>query len=145
MIEHRNKVPESKRSRHYPLLDFVPIALTWSMIAVYLALNPIILHYHLVPFAFYVGCISAYIVGKIIVAHLVQSPKFPWNNVLVVPLSLAVVDSLGPRLGLWPSALGDSTYQIAFMFCCLGMGIGVYASFVVSRDSGCGRTEKLTT
>jgi len=59
--------------------------------------------------------------------------------VLVVPLSLGVIDSLGPVLlkhspipGIgWPSALGDGVYQVAFMFCMLGMAVGVYGSFVV--------------
>lgn len=53
-------------------------------------------------------------------------------NVLTIPLALAVVDSVGPMLGLWPSALGYSTYQIAFLFSCVGLGVGVYGSFVVS-------------
>ena len=103
----------------------------------YLYLQPIILHHHLVPFIFYVGIINAYSVGQIIIAHLTQNPKFPYQNVLVVPLTLAVVDSVGLRLGLWPSVLGAGTYQIAFMFACLGLGIGVYGSFVVSI--ACGR------
>ena len=75
---------------------------------------------------------NAYSVGKIITAHLTKSPKFPYTNSLMTPLSLAVIDSIGPRLGLWPSVLGDGTYQIAFMFACLGLGVGVYGSFVVS-------------
>ena len=63
-----------------------------------------------------------------IVAHLTKNPEFPMYNVLVMPLGLAVLDSLGP----WPSALGDGTYQIAFVFCMLGLGVGVYGSFIVS-------------
>ena len=35
-------------------------------------------------------------------------------------------------LGLWPSVLGDGTYQIAFVFLCTGFALGVYGSFVVS-------------
>ncbi|CAP68169.1 uncharacterized protein PODANS_1_20340, partial [Podospora anserina S mat+] len=35
-----------------------------------------------------------------------------------------------PGLG-WPSALGDGVYQVAYMFCMLGMAVGVYGSFVV--------------
>ena len=53
-------------------------------------------------------------------------------NVLTVPIGLAVLDSLGPFLGLWPSALGSGTYQIAFVFMLMGLGFGVYGSFVVS-------------
>ena len=52
------------------------------------------------------------------------------QNALTIPLGLAVLDSVGLRTGLWPSALGDGTYQISFMFACLGLGIGVYGSFV---------------
>ena len=91
-----------------------------------------ILHQHLVPFIFFIGLVNAYSVGKIIIAHLTLSPKFPYRNSLIAPIGLAVVDSIGPKIGLWPSALGDGTYQIAFMFACLGLGVGVYGSFVVS-------------
>ncbi len=54
------------------------------------------------------------------------------HNVLTMPLGLAVLDSLGPVIGVWPSAFGNGTYQIAYVFCCLGLGVGVYGSFVVS-------------
>ena len=82
------------------------------------------------------GLINAYSVGQIIVAHLTKS-RFPFYNVLVLPLLFAVLDSIGPYLLLltkvlgWPSALGNDVYQVAFVFCCLGLAIGVYGSFVV--------------
>ena len=102
----------------------------------YLALQPEILHNHLVPFVFFVGLINAFSVGQMITAHLVKA-EFPYNNILIAPLVLGVVDSLGPWLTEhvgwgWPSALGGGVYQVAFVFCCLGLGIGVYGSFVVS-------------
>lgn len=99
---------------------------------IYLYQQPVILHFHLIPFIFYVGLINAYSVGQIIIAHLTKSPDFPYANVLTLPLVLAVFDSLGPMLGIWPSALGDGTYQIGFVFCCLGLAVGVYGSFIVS-------------
>ena len=49
---------------------------------------------------------------------------------LTLPLGLAVVDSLGPVLGVWPSALGSGTYQISAVFMACGLGVGVYGSFV---------------
>ncbi|MCJ1255761.1 Cholinephosphotransferase 1 [Lignoscripta atroalba] len=113
-----------------PLLGLLPSFFTWTLVPLYLYLQPIILHRHLVPFTFYIGLINAYSVGQIIIAHLTKSPDFPYQNVLNIPLALAVVDSLGLRLGIWPSVLGDGTYQIAFMFACLGLSIGVYGSFV---------------
>lgn len=119
-----------------PLLGLVPYFATWLVVALYLFLQPIILHHHLVPFVFFVGLINAYSVGQIIIAHLTKNAHFPYQNVLVWPLAVAVLDSVGPRLGLWPSALGDGTYQIAFMFACLGLGIGVYGSFVVGSSGG---------
>jgi ethanolaminephosphotransferase len=112
-----------------PLLGLLPIAVTWTLIPAYLSLNPVILHHHLVPFILFAGLVNAYSVGQMIVAHLVKA-RFPYQNVLVVPLALAVVDSLGPRLGLWPSALGSDIYQVAFVFLCLGLSLGVYGSFV---------------
>ena len=130
VLQHRNAQSAHLRSKYSPLLDFVPAFAMWGLVASYLYLQPVILHYHLVPFCFVAGIMNAYVVGKIIVAHLVKSPHFPWTNILMVPLALAVVDSLGLKLGVWPSVLGDGTYQIAFMFACLGLTIGVYGSFV---------------
>jgi ethanolaminephosphotransferase len=58
--------------------------------------------------------------------------------VLVAPLVFGVIDSLGPFLQDhlpgsigWPSSLGNDVYQVAFVFMCVGLGFGVYGSFVV--------------
>jgi len=108
----------------------------WILIPAYLYFQPIILQQHLVPFVFFVGLINAYSVGQIIVAHLTKSP-FPFYNVLVLPLLYGVLDSVGPyllrytKIFGWPSALGNDVYQVAFVFCCLGLAIGVYGSFVI--------------
>ncbi|KAL1838872.1 hypothetical protein VTJ49DRAFT_2096 [Mycothermus thermophilus] len=125
------------RSRH-ALVGLLPFFATWALIVAYLFLQPTILHGHLVPFAVFAGIVNAYSVGQMITAHLVRLP-FPYWNVLIVPLAWGVIDSLGPVLlrhspvpGIgWPSALGDGVYQVAFMFCMLGMAVGVYGSFVV--------------
>ena len=130
---------EARRARglhaRHALLGLLPFFASWTLIVSYLLLNPHILHHHLVPFIFYVGLINAYSVGQIITAHLVVMP-FPYSNVIVLPLIYGVVDSLGPflesKIGLgWPSALGEEVYQVAFMFTCLGLAVGVYGSFVV--------------
>ncbi len=126
---------EQKKSVDKPLYGLIPYFAASTQVSLYLYLNPIILNYHLIPFVFYAGLINAYSVGMIIIAHLTKDPNFPMQNVLVLPLSLAVVDSLGPFLGLWPSSLGSSTYQIAFVFMLLGLGVGVYGSFVVSGSA----------
>lgn len=117
------------------LLGLLPFFVTWTLIPAYLALNPVILNEHLVPFVFFAGLTNAYSVGQMITAHLVKL-QFPYWNVLVLPLAYGVFDSLGPFLqehvGLgWPSALGNGGYQVAYMFSMLGMAIGVYGSFVV--------------
>lgn len=117
------------------LYGLAPFFLTWTVIPIYLFLQPVILRQHLVPFVFFVGIVNAYSVGQMIVTHLTKS-RFPMTNVLVLPLAFGVIDSLGPflhdHIGVgWPSALGDGQYQIAFMFSCLGLAIGVYGSFVV--------------
>lgn len=117
------------------LLGLLPFFASWTLIVSYLLLNPSILHHHLVPFVFYVGLINAYSVGQIITAHLVVL-DFPYQNVIALPLTYGIVDSLGPvleaRLGLgWPTALGEEVYQVAFMFTCLGLAVGIYGSFVV--------------
>ena len=123
---------ERKEDPIKPLYGLLPYFATWIFVPAYLFLQPVILEYHLIPFVFYVGLINAYSVGLMIVAHLTKNPEFPMYNVLTMPLGLAVADSLGPFIGLWPSALGSGTYQIAFIFMCMGLGIGVYGSFVVS-------------
>ncbi|MCJ1245646.1 hypothetical protein MMC30_002850 [Trapelia coarctata] len=113
VISLRKSSESHTKDHKSPLLGLVPCFVTWIVVATYLYLQPIILHYHLVPFIFFVGLINAYSVGQIIIAHLTKNENFPYQNVLVWPLVLAVVDSVGLRLGLWPS-----------------MGIGVYGSFV---------------
>jgi ethanolaminephosphotransferase len=117
------------------LLGLVPFFATWGLIVAYLALQPNILHNHLVPFAMFAGVVNAYSVGQMITAHLVKL-DFPYWNVLCLPLAWGVFDSAGPflqtYLGVgWPTALGDDVYQVAFMFMMLGMAVGVYGSFVV--------------
>lgn len=123
---------EQGKDVYSPLFGLLPYFVTWIFVPLYLYLQPVILHYHLIPFVFYIGLINAYSVGLIIIAHLTKSPTFPMYNVLTVPLGLAVADSMGPIIGLWPSVLGFGTYQIAFVFMCMGLAIGVYGSFVVS-------------
>ncbi|KAI9670713.1 MAG: hypothetical protein M1817_003823 [Caeruleum heppii] len=132
-------VIQVRRSRgdhsRYALVGLLPYFVTWTLIPLYLLLNPMILQNHLIPFIFYVGLINAYSVGQMITAHLVRG-EFPYGNVLVLPLAFGVVDSLGPwlqaHIGLgWPSALGADVYQVAFVFLCLGLAVGVYGTFVV--------------
>jgi ethanolaminephosphotransferase len=141
-VESARNVIRARRARgdksRYALVGLVPFAVTWILTVLYLALQPNILHNHIIPFALFAGLVNAYSVGQIITAHLVKL-DFPYYNVLVLPLAYGVIDSLGPWLQYetstpwlgWPSALGDDVYQVAFMFSMLGMAIGVYGSFVV--------------
>ena len=104
-----------QHARH-ALIGLVPFFSCWALIASYLLLQPTILENHLVPFVFYVGLINAYSVGQMITAHLTKS-KFPYQNVLALPLIYGVLDALGPvlqgKLGIgWPSALGDACSRL---------------------------------
>lgn len=140
---------KARRSRgqraRVALLGLLTFFTAWTLIPIYLFLQPNILHNHLVPFIFFAGLLNAYSVGRIIVAHLVKG-AFPRTNVLIGPLVFGAVDSLGPflqehlptldlgfgqlKLG-WPSVLGqDSVYQVAFVFCCLGLSVGIYGEFI---------------
>ncbi|PHH69899.1 hypothetical protein CDD80_6382 [Ophiocordyceps camponoti-rufipedis] len=117
------------------LLGLVPFFAVWVLVSAYLLLQPNILQNHLVPFVLFAGTVNAYSVGQIITAHLVKM-RFPYWNVLGLPLAFGVVDSLGPflqrHIGIgWPSALGDGVYQVAYLFLMLGTAVGVYGSFVV--------------
>lgn len=123
---------EQGKSVEEPLYGLVPAFLRWVLVSIYLYMQSVILHQHLIPFVFYVGLLNAYSVGLIIIAHLTQDSRFPMENILTWPLVLATLDSAGPVLGLWPSALGFGTYQIAFVFMCVGLAVGVYGSFVVT-------------
>jgi len=138
-VSSAQNVMKARRERgqkaRVALLGLVPFFVTWTLVPIYLLLQPTILHNHLVPFIFFVGLINAYSVGRMIVSHLTKS-RFPRGNVLIFPLVYGVIDSLGPFLQQhvgfgWPSALGDGTYQVAFVFMCLGLGIGVHGSFIV--------------
>lgn len=120
---------ERGQDPYEPLLGLAPVVITWTLIPAYLALNPGILHHHLIPFVLFAGIVNAYSVGQMIVRHLVKD-RFPYKNILILPLAWAVFDSLGPKLGLWPSALGDDIYQVAFVFMMTGLALGVYGSFV---------------
>ena len=122
-------VKERGGDPYKPLLGLSPILLTWTLIPIYLALNPVILHQHLVPFIIFAGIVNAYSVGQMIVRHLVKD-RFPFKNVLIIPLGVAVTDSLASKIGLWSSVLGDNVYQVSFVFLMLGLAIGVYGSFV---------------
>jgi len=140
-VESARNVIQARRARgdrsRYALLGLVPFFATWALLSAYLYLQPLIRTQHLVPFSMFAGTVNAYSVGQIITAHLVKLP-FPYWNVLTLPLTWGVVDSIGPILkehfgwaSGWPSALGDDVYQVAFMFSMLGMAIGIYGSFVV--------------
>ena len=129
----KNPAPHTK-SHKMPLMGLVPALTMWGLVPLYLWLQPIILEDHLVPFILYVGLINAYSVGKIIVAHLTKNSTFPMTNSLHIPLWFAIGDSLAAGFGLWPSVLGSGTHQISFMFACLGLGVGVHGSFIVSVE-----------
>lgn len=132
-------VMKARRARNQrtrvALLGLLTFAAAWVLIVAYLYLQPVILRHHLVPFIFYAGLINAYSVGRMIISHLTKS-RFPRGNVLIYPLIYGVVDSLGPWLqehigAGWPSALGNDIYQVAFVFMCLGLAVGVHGSFIV--------------
>lgn len=132
VMEARRKRGERTR---VALLGLLPFFGTWTLIAAYLALQPIILREHIVPFVLYAGMVNAYSVGQMITAHLTKSP-FPYQNVLALPLAYGVIDSIGPvllqNIGIgWYSSLGNGVYQVAFLFTCVGLAFGVYGSFVV--------------
>merc|ERR1711881_496825 len=67
------------------LLGLLPFVATWTLIAIYLSLQPVILNHHLVPFMFFAGLINAYSVGQMIVAHLTKS-RYPYGNILMLPM-----------------------------------------------------------
>ena len=143
MKAQENPAPHTK-DHQFPLGGLIPILTTWTLVPLYLYLQPTILKEHLVPFVLFVGLINAYSVGKMIIAHLTKNPTFPMTNSLLIPMWFGVIDSLGPRLGLWPSTLGSGMYQVAFMFACLGLGVGVHGSFIVSFSSRVGSALQLT-
>jgi ethanolaminephosphotransferase len=114
-----------------PLYGLLPLVAIWTIIPAYLYLQPAILHNYTIPFGLFVSLVNAYSVGRIIIGHLTQT-SFPYQNVLLYPLALGVLDSAGASVGLWSApVLGYGVGQVAFVFGCLGLAIGVYGSFVV--------------
>ncbi|KAJ5738544.1 hypothetical protein N7493_001699 [Penicillium malachiteum] len=113
-----------------PLCGLLPLAVIWTLVPAYLYLNPAVLENYTIPFGMFVGLINAYAVGRMIVGHLVQS-GFPYQNILLYPLALGVLDSAAPVLGLWSSPVfAKGTGHTTFVFSCLGLAVGVYGSFV---------------
>ncbi|KAJ5594278.1 uncharacterized protein N7459_000486 [Penicillium hispanicum] len=113
-----------------PLYGLLPLFAIWLLVPAYLYLQPDILENYTIPFGLYVSLVNAYAVGRMIVGHLVQS-GFPYHNILLYPLVLGVIDNAGPVFGLWSSpVLGNGAGQVAFVFGCLGMAVGIYGSFV---------------
>ena len=122
------------------LAGLLPFFSIWLCIPTWLYLRPQILTQHLIPFLLFIGIASAYQVGLIITAHLTKS-HFPFLNVLFLPIVLGMLDAAGPvlmdsasfygwgPLG-WKSVLGEGDYEIAYVFACLGVAIGVHGSFI---------------
>lgn len=113
-----------------PLYGLLPLVAVWTLIPVYLYLQPIILTQHAIPFTLYVGLLNAYSVGQMIVAHLIKS-EFPYYNVLLLPIAFGVVDSAASAFGIWNSMVGNEIGQVVFVYLCLGLALGVYGTFVV--------------
>ena len=68
-------VKERGEDPYRPLVGLLPIAVTWTLIPAYLALNPVILHNHLVPFVIFAGIVNAYSVGPVSYTHLTLPTK----------------------------------------------------------------------
>lgn len=114
-----------------PLYGLLPLVVIWTLIPAYLYLQPMILENYTIPFGLFVSLVNAYSVGRIIIGHLTQT-SFPYQNVLLYPLALGVLDSLGALIGLWSApVLGYGAGQVGFAFGLLGLAVGVYGSFVV--------------
>jgi len=143
IIQSSRNVIKVRRSKKLPIREalagLIPFLALVTTAPIWLALRPIVLKEHLLPFMFFLGATFAYQVGLIIVAHLTQSP-FPFFNVMLLPIFIFIgmLDSMGPFLlhhtsGTigWPSALGDGHYQVGYVFLCMGLSFGIYGSFVV--------------
>ncbi|CAG8922315.1 unnamed protein product [Penicillium salamii] len=111
-----------------PLYGLLPLVAIWTLTPAYLYLQPAILENFTIPFGLFVTLVNAYSVGRIIVGHLTQT-SFPYQNVLLYPLALGVLDSAGALIGLWSTpVLGNGVGQVAFTFVCLGLAVGVSMS-----------------
>jgi len=45
-------------------------------------------------------------------------------------LGLAIIDTLGRNMGIWSGVIGEE-YEVAYMFGCLGLVIGIWGGFVL--------------
>ncbi|KAJ5220056.1 hypothetical protein N7468_009260 [Penicillium chermesinum] len=110
-----------------PLYGLLPLMATWTLVPLYLYLQPEVLAHYTVPFGLFVGLINAYSVGRMIVAHLTQT-AFPYFNILLLPLAIAVLDSIAPLLGFWTVPV---IREGPFVWASLGLAVGTYGSFVL--------------
>jgi len=133
IIQSSQNVIRSRRAKDLPvfpaLAGLAPFALTWTLLPLWLSQRPAILQQHLIPFLFFIGLSFAYQVGLIITAHLTKS-SFPYANILLLPILFGTADACAPKFGV-ASVLGDGHYEIAYVFACLGLALGVHGSFVV--------------
>lgn len=113
------------------LFGLLPAFEMWTIISAYLNLEPDVMNRHIFPFILYVGLINAYVVGQMIVAHLVKT-EFPHKNILLFPLAMGAIDSLGPKYGWYETSF--ITDHAVYVWMCFGLALGVYGSFVVRCD-----------
>ncbi|KAG0152362.1 hypothetical protein CROQUDRAFT_649753 [Cronartium quercuum f. sp. fusiforme G11] len=76
------------------LLGLVPFILQTSVNLIWLKSQPILLKRHLIPFMIYSGLSFAYLVGLLILSHILKSPElFPFWNVLLIWSIIGMLDS----------------------------------------------------
>lgn len=112
------------------LCGLLPAVEMWTIIVTSLYLQPQTLAHRTIPVVLYAGLVNAYAVGRMITAHLTKS-AFPYGNILLVPAYLSILDSLAVLCGVLDAPVLQD--HAALTYAALGLAIGVYGSFVVSK------------
>jgi ethanolaminephosphotransferase len=87
---HRGKKGSSTKT----LLGLLPFVLQTAINLLWLHSQPSLLNRHLLPFMVYYGLSFAYLVGLLIVSHILKAPEvFPYWNILLFWSFLGFADS----------------------------------------------------
>lgn len=117
-----------------PLLGLLPFVGHTVLNVFWLRASPLLLRTHLIPFMIFWGLSFAYLVGLLIVSHVVQAPEiFPWWHILMIWSLFGCVDANLPH---WTDGRMQSIVQkgdaqtVGFVWVSVAVALAVYGYFV---------------
>ncbi|MBW0541732.1 hypothetical protein O181_081447 [Austropuccinia psidii MF-1] len=133
-------VVKARKSQQGPnfktLLGLVPFISLVTINLLWLWSLPIILHHHLVTFMVYYGLCFSYLVGLLMLSHIVKSPElFPHWNILLLWSLIGLIDSNLNRISFGyfqgPVIQTTNAATVAFIRFSIVIAALVYGYFVI--------------